>query len=61
MSDAAAISDLRHAQVQGGVAIRVAKLAQDAQTQVAEQLIATLEQLASVAEPGKGEQVDTHA
>lgn len=61
MSDAAAISDLRLAQVQGGVAIRVARLARDAQTQVAEQLIATLEQIAAVAEPGKGEQIDTHA
>ncbi len=62
MSAISGISAAQTASVQTQVATQVAKIAQDSQTQVAEQLIEGIEDVTNIAsEPGKGEHVDTIA
>ncbi len=59
MASISGISAAQTSHVQSQVATQVAKIAQDSQTQVAEQLIEGIEEAADNArEAGKGEQVD---
>ncbi len=62
MSAINGISAAQASSVQAQVATQVAKIAQDSQAQVAEQLIEGIEDAADIAsEAGKGEHVDTIA
>ena len=62
MSAISGISAAQTSSVQTQVATQVAKIAQDSQAQVAEQLIEGIEDAADyVQEAGKGEHVDTLA